>query len=107
MSTCPEALFALTLKGRLAGADALLTVRGRTAAEFTANLEAVKGLLEPSAPAVPQPSPPPATAPGTPPPAEGWCAIHGVPMKQQSNERGAWWSHKTAEGWCRGKAKKG
>ena len=36
-------------------------------------------------------------------PAEGWCSKHSVQMTRHSNDRGSWWSHKTAEGWCRGK----
>jgi hypothetical protein len=35
--------------------------------------------------------------------SEGWCAIHQVQMKPQKNARGAWWSHKTEEGWCKGR----
>jgi hypothetical protein len=39
----------------------------------------------------------------TPTPAEaGWCPVHHVQMKQHSNTKGSWWSHKTAGGWCRG-----
>ena len=34
---------------------------------------------------------------------EGWCAIHQVQMTHQKNARGAWWSHKTEEGWCKGR----
>ena len=37
-------------------------------------------------------------------PPDGWCAKHGVQMKQRHGEDGAcWWSHKTADGWCKGK----
>jgi hypothetical protein len=36
-------------------------------------------------------------------PAEGWCSTHGVQMKRQHNEHGSWWSHKTTDGWCKGK----
>jgi hypothetical protein len=36
-------------------------------------------------------------------PAEGWCGKHSVQMTRHSNDRGSWWSHKAAEGWCRGK----
>jgi hypothetical protein len=34
---------------------------------------------------------------------EGWCSIHQVQMTHQKNARGSWWSHKTGEGWCKGK----
>ena len=33
----------------------------------------------------------------------GWCAGHKVQMKQQTNERGSWWSHRAPDGsWCKG-----
>jgi hypothetical protein len=34
---------------------------------------------------------------------EGWCSKHGVQMKLRNGAHGAWWSHKTAQGWCKGK----
>jgi hypothetical protein len=36
-------------------------------------------------------------------PAEGWCSKHGVQMQHQTNAKCAWWSHKTADGWCKGR----
>jgi hypothetical protein len=42
------------------------------------------------------------------------CPIHHEPMRKQTNERGSWWSHKTADpryastkGYCSGKEPKG
>jgi hypothetical protein len=97
----PEAAFSLCLKGRLAGQDAQLTVRGATYAEFAANVAAVRALLDapapiggsqPSAPAAAQPTP------------EGWCVRHAVPMKLNHGKDGRqWYSHRTDEGWCKGK----
>jgi hypothetical protein len=37
-----------------------------------------------------------------PEPQEGWCSTHGVQMKLRNGEHGAWWSHKTTQGWCKG-----
>ena len=35
---------------------------------------------------------------------EGWCSKHGVQMKQQhGKDGGTWYSHKTADGWCKGR----
>ena len=34
-------------------------------------------------------------------PPEGWCGTHGVQMKLRNGEHGSWWSHKTADGWCK------
>jgi hypothetical protein len=38
-----------------------------------------------------------------PEPPEGWCSKHSVQMKHKRSEKGSWWYHKTAEGWCHGK----
>jgi hypothetical protein len=99
----PEAAFSLTLKGTIGGHEAMLTVRGRNPQEFQANVAAIRGMLD--APTVPgaqhtAPAPTPA-APATTP--DGWCAVHNVQMKRQSNDRGSWWSHKVGDTWCRGK----
>jgi hypothetical protein len=35
-----------------------------------------------------------------------WCHVHDCAMKQRGDEsKGYWYSHKTTDGWCRGKAK--
>jgi hypothetical protein len=34
---------------------------------------------------------------------EGWCRKHDVQMTLNQKEGRSWWSHKTAEGWCKGK----
>jgi hypothetical protein len=92
---CPEAAFSLTLKGTLGGQEALLTARGQTAAEFKANLEAIRGLLDP---VQPQPTPP-ASSPG-----EGWCRAHQEPMKLNEKNGQRWFSHRLPEGgFCKGK----
>ena len=92
----PEAAFSLTLKGTLAGVDALLTVRGMTAAAFQANLEAMRGLLD--APTAPQASSPPQGQ------GQAWCAKHGVQMKETTKDGRSWNSHRLPEGgWCKGR----
>jgi hypothetical protein len=98
----PEAAFSLTIHGTIGGHTAMLTIRGQSPDTFRANVAAVRGLLDTPAPDA-QPA-----SPGTPPAApaetpEGWCALHGVQMKHQSNQRGSWWSHKVGDTWCRGK----
>jgi hypothetical protein len=37
--------------------------------------------------------------------AEGWCAQHGVPMQWNAGKEGrkGWHSHRTDEGWCKGR----
>jgi len=92
---CPEACFSLTLKGTVGGHEALLTARGQTAAEFTAHVAAIKGVLDPVQ-ATPQAS---STA-------EGWCSKHGLAMTLNQKAGRPWWSHRLENGsWCKGGAR--
>jgi hypothetical protein len=34
---------------------------------------------------------------------KGWCSKHQVPMKRTEKNGRSWWSHKTTEGWCKGR----
>ena len=35
---------------------------------------------------------------------DGWCSTHGIQMKLNHGKDGSqWYSHKIAEGWCKGK----
>ncbi len=99
-AACPEALFTITLKGTMDGRDTLLTARGQTWVEFTANVQRLKGLLD-TVPARPAATPPPPAAAAATP--EGWCLRHGVQMDLQTNVRGSWRSHRLpGGGFCKG-----
>jgi len=94
-ASCPEAAFSLTLKGTLDGVEALMTVRGQSAAEFQANLQAIRGLLD-----APQPAP----AARVSSQDKGWCAKHAVQRRQTTKQGRSWYSHRLADGtWCKGK----
>ena len=95
---CPEALFSLTLRGKLDGQEALLTARGQTAEEFKRNLEAIRGLLDAPMPA-PASSQPQGQGQGE---GQGWCAVHNVAMKLQQKGERTWYSHRTDDGFCKG-----
>ena len=98
---CPEAAFSITLKGTMGGHDAMITARGSSFEEFIANVARLRGLLDaPTTPAAPVAAPEPE--------ASLVCPIHHVLMTKNSNTRGSWLSHPTAEGgWCKGKKAKG
>jgi hypothetical protein len=51
--------------------------------------------------AYPAPQAAPASAPS--PGQAGWCQQHQVQMRQTTKEGQSWWSHKTPEGWCKGR----
>ena len=38
-------------------------------------------------------------------PGPGWCHTHGVAMTLNNKESKTWYSHKTPEGWCKGKGR--
>jgi hypothetical protein len=41
---------------------------------------------------------------GEPTQPAGWCRKHDVQMKlNHGKDGGTWYSHKTADGWCKGK----
>jgi hypothetical protein len=94
-TSLPEAPVSITLKGMLAGQDVMVTLRGADFASVKAHVEAAAQWLD---------RPTPVTAPASTQ-GEGYCAVHQVQMRWNAGKPGdkGWWSHKTAEGWCKGK----
>ena len=88
----PEAPASANVYVTLAGRKVQVTIRDSDEQRLLARLEAL--LTRFSAEEEP-------TSEQAPP--EGWCGTHGVQMKLRNGEHGSWWSHKTAEGWCKGK----
>jgi hypothetical protein len=89
----PEAPVSITLKASLHGHEVLVTLRGVDFASVKAQVEAASEWLQGQAP-----------APSGPADADTQqCPKHGVPMKLNHKDGRSWWSHKTAEGWCKGK----
>jgi hypothetical protein len=86
----PEAPVSITLKATLHGHEVLVTLRGVDFASVKVQVEAASQWL--------QAQDGPATA-DTP-----QCPKHSVPMKLNHGKDGStWYSHKTADGWCKGK----
>jgi hypothetical protein len=86
--TLPEAPVSITLKGTLHGQDVMVTLRGLDFASVKAHVEQAAQWLQ-------------AGAPATPPAPQ--CPIHKVPMKENQKNGRIWLSHKTPEGWCKGR----
>jgi hypothetical protein len=86
----------ITLKASLHGHEVLVTLRGVDFASVKAQVEQASEWLKEQASA-----PPPTQGTAQP---EGWCARHGVAMQLNHGKNGStWYSHKTVDGWCKGK----
>jgi hypothetical protein len=89
VASLPEAPVSITLKATLHGYEVLVTLRGTDFASVKAQVEQASEWLKVQTPAQP---------------GEGWCGKHGVAMKLNHGKNGStWWSHHTAEGWCKGR----
>jgi hypothetical protein len=86
----PEAPVSITLKATLHGHEVLVTLRGVDFASVKVQVEAASQWLQ---------------AQGGQPTADiPQCPTHGVAMKLNHGKDGStWYSHKTADGWCKGK----
>jgi hypothetical protein len=96
----PEAPVSITLKATLHGHEVMVTLRGTDFASVKAQVEQASEWLRVQAPAQP---PTPSTGHPGRSQRPGWCAKHGVQMTQNHKDGRSWWSHKTTEGWCKGK----
>jgi len=96
----PEAPVSITLKATLHGHEVLVTLRGTDFASVRAQVEQASEWLMMQAPAQP-PTQGAGQADHSQQPC--WCAKHGVSMKLNHKEGRSWWSHRTADGWCKGK----
>jgi hypothetical protein len=86
----PEAPVSITLKAMLHGHEVLVTLRGTDFASVKAQVEDASQWLKV------QHSP---SADDT----AKQCPKHGVAMRLNHKDGRSWWSHKTADGWCKGK----
>jgi hypothetical protein len=102
VAALPEAPCSVNCHLTVAGRQVQLTLRGVSEDEVLARLERVLQRY-------PQPQAcPPACSPASPaspePEAERrFCPKDGAEMTLNHKDGRSWWSHKTAEGWCKGK----
>jgi hypothetical protein len=86
----PEAPVSITLKGMIHGQEVMVTLRGVDFASVKAQVEDASQWLDAKG------SQPTDNTPQ--------CPKHGVAMKLNHGKDGStWYSHKTADGWCKGK----
>jgi hypothetical protein len=84
----PEAPASVNVHLTIAGRQVQLTLRDTDETRLLQRLQAVLAQY-PLPPSQPQ--------------GEGWCAKHGVQMTQTTKDGRSWWSHKTDQGWCKGR----
>ena len=84
----PEARASVNVHLTIAGRQVQLTLRDHNEARLLVRLEEVLQRFP-----LPQP------------PSQGkdWCSIHNVAMQENHKEGRVWYSHKTADGWCKGR----
>jgi len=86
----PEAPVSITLKATLHGHEVMVTLRGVDFASVKAQVEDASQWLQAQG--------------GQPTANTPQCPRHGVPLKLNHGKDGStWYSHKTADGWCKGK----
>jgi hypothetical protein len=88
----PEAPASVNVHLELAGRQVQLTLRDLDETRLLARLDAILQRF----PLVVKPTDTQAPA------AEGWCRKHGIAMRQNHKDGRSWWSHNTADGWCKG-----
>jgi len=86
----PEAPVSITLKASLHGHEVLVTLRGVDFASVKRQVEDASHWLQAQSGQAADDTAKP-------------CPTHGVPMKLNHKDGRSWWSHKTAEGWCKGR----
>jgi hypothetical protein len=92
----PEAPASVNCHLTIAGRQVQLTLRDSSEERLLARLQTV---LE----RFPVPEAPQTAASSLQAQGKGWCAVHQVQMKLNDKNGRQWWSHKTAEGWCKGR----
>jgi hypothetical protein len=88
----PEAPASVNVRLQIDGREVQWTLRDHDEARLATRLDALLAHYP-----VPQP-PAQAVSQG-----ESWCRKHGVQMQDNHKDGRRWWSHRTADGWCKGR----
>ena len=91
-----EAPASVNVRLTIAGREVQLTLRDTDETRLLARLEAVLARF----PLPQEPAQGPAHSQG---PQQGWCAKHQVRMQHNHKDGRSWWSHRTDQGWCKGR----
>ncbi len=94
----PQTLPTVPLPEAPASANCYITLEGRQVQVTLRDADETRLLMRLAAVLKQYPTTQPDTAQ-----SEGWCKKHGVAMKLNHKDGRTWWSHKTDQGWCKGK----
>ena len=89
----PEAPASINVRVTIAGREVQWTLRDTDESRLATRLEALLARYP-----VPTPTSPPASTQG-----KDWCQQHGIAMQENHKDGRTWWSHKTTDGWCKGR----
>jgi hypothetical protein len=104
----PEAPASVNVRVQVGGHEVQWTLRDHDEARLAQRLEALLARYP-----QPQPTPQVASQGQLSPqqhnaaamhrPVTGFCPVHNVAMQEQHKNGRTWWSHRTADGWCKGR----
>jgi hypothetical protein len=92
----PEAPASVNVRLTIGGRDVQVTLRDHDETRLLQRLEALLARYPVAAPAVPVHGQGPSSQ-------DGWCPIHHLPMRQTTKNGRSWLSHRTEQGWCKGR----
>jgi hypothetical protein len=98
----PEAACSVNCHVMVAGRQVQVTLRGTSEAEVLSRLEQVLQKY-PVLPAGNAKNPRSASGETSDTGQPGWCQIHQVPLSSTTKNGRTWQSHKTSDGWCKGR----
>ena len=102
----PEARASVNLRLVIGGREVQWTLRDHDEVRLATRLEALLArypMPAPQAPAQGQLTPQQHNALAQGQRITGVCPVHNVQMKENHKDGRSWWSHKTDQGWCKGK----
>jgi hypothetical protein len=98
----PEAPVSVNCHIIVAGRQVQVTLRGTSEVDVLRRLETILQQY-PILPPLKAQNPRSPAGETTDTSQPGWCQIHNVQMQENTKNGRTWLSHRTAEGWCKGK----
>jgi hypothetical protein len=101
----PEAPASCNVYVQINGHKVQVTLRDTDEHRMLARLQTLLAQYPPAQPQAPSQAARPPRREAGPVQEVGWCALHNVEMTRNTKDGRQWFSHHTADGWCKGKRK--